>query len=172
MRVLLSTIGSRADVQPVVALTLQLRELGQEVRVCAPPTSVMDRRPRDPLRSHRTRVAPYSETQPISYAGPPSPEQRRQMVEGGVTDQFETIPAPAEGCDVIVAATALQIAARSVAEQRGIGCVYASQLQPDSPGPPPHHPPPVLAMLGEAPADERSTTVCSGLADAERLNDI
>jgi len=37
MRVLLSTIGSRGDVQPLVALALQLRELGQEVRVCAPP---------------------------------------------------------------------------------------------------------------------------------------
>jgi Glycosyltransferase family 28 N-terminal domain len=31
MRVLLSTIGSRGDVQPVVALASQLRELGQEV---------------------------------------------------------------------------------------------------------------------------------------------
>ena len=34
MRVLLSTIGSRGDVQPLVALALQLRELGQEVRIC------------------------------------------------------------------------------------------------------------------------------------------
>ena len=33
MRVLLSTIGSRGDVQPLVALALQLRELGQEVRL-------------------------------------------------------------------------------------------------------------------------------------------
>ena len=37
MRVLLSTIGSRGDVQLVVALALKLRELGQEVRICAPP---------------------------------------------------------------------------------------------------------------------------------------
>ena len=37
MRVLLSTIGSRGDVQPLMALALQLRELGQEVRICAPP---------------------------------------------------------------------------------------------------------------------------------------
>ena len=32
MRVLLSTIGSRGDVQPLVALALELRALGQEVR--------------------------------------------------------------------------------------------------------------------------------------------
>jgi vancomycin aglycone glucosyltransferase len=37
MRAPLSTIGSRDDVQPVVALAVQLRELAQEVRVCAPP---------------------------------------------------------------------------------------------------------------------------------------
>lgn len=37
MRVLLSTIGSRGDVQPLVALALQWKELGQEARVCAPP---------------------------------------------------------------------------------------------------------------------------------------
>jgi vancomycin aglycone glucosyltransferase len=35
--VLLSTIGSRGDVQPVVALAAALRDLGQEPRVCAPP---------------------------------------------------------------------------------------------------------------------------------------
>ena len=37
MRVLLSTIGSRGDVQPLVALASHLTALGQEVRVCVPP---------------------------------------------------------------------------------------------------------------------------------------
>ena len=37
MRVLLSTIGSRGDVQPLVALAAELRALGQEVRLCVPP---------------------------------------------------------------------------------------------------------------------------------------
>ena len=37
MRILLSTIGSRGDVQPLVALALELKSLGTEVRVCAPP---------------------------------------------------------------------------------------------------------------------------------------
>jgi UDP:flavonoid glycosyltransferase YjiC (YdhE family) len=35
MRVLLSTIGSRGDVQPLAALAVQLSALGQEVRLCA-----------------------------------------------------------------------------------------------------------------------------------------
>lgn len=37
MRVLLSTYGSRGDVEPVVGLAVRLRALGAEVRVCAPP---------------------------------------------------------------------------------------------------------------------------------------
>src|SRR5262249_55699041 len=34
MRVLLSTIGTRGEVQPLVALASRLRALGHEVRVC------------------------------------------------------------------------------------------------------------------------------------------
>jgi vancomycin aglycone glucosyltransferase len=37
MRVLLSTYGSRGDVEPMVGLAVQLGALGAEVRVSAPP---------------------------------------------------------------------------------------------------------------------------------------
>jgi vancomycin aglycone glucosyltransferase len=37
MRALLSTYGSRGDVEPMVGLAVQLGALGAEVRVCAPP---------------------------------------------------------------------------------------------------------------------------------------
>ena len=37
MRVLLSTYGSRGDVEPMVGLAVQSRALGAKVRVCAPP---------------------------------------------------------------------------------------------------------------------------------------
>jgi vancomycin aglycone glucosyltransferase len=37
MRMLLSTYGSRGDVEPMVGLAVQLEALGAEVRVCAPP---------------------------------------------------------------------------------------------------------------------------------------
>jgi vancomycin aglycone glucosyltransferase len=37
MRVLLSTYGSRGDVEPMVGIAVQLGPLGAEVRVCAPP---------------------------------------------------------------------------------------------------------------------------------------
>src|SRR5262249_10586382 len=44
MRVLLSTYGSRGDVEPLVGLAAGLRELGAEVRVCAPPDEDFARR--------------------------------------------------------------------------------------------------------------------------------
>ncbi|MGW6448761.1 glycosyltransferase [Lentzea sp. NPDC055074] len=37
MRFLLSTIGSRGEVQPVTALALRLKELGDDVEVVSPP---------------------------------------------------------------------------------------------------------------------------------------
>jgi vancomycin aglycone glucosyltransferase len=37
MRILLSTFGSRGDVEPIAALGASLQALGAEARVCAPP---------------------------------------------------------------------------------------------------------------------------------------
>ena len=37
MRMVLSTDGSRGDVEPMAGLALKLPPLGAEVRVCAPP---------------------------------------------------------------------------------------------------------------------------------------
>src|SRR5512143_325187 len=37
MQVLLSSIGSRGDVQPIVALALELRALGHHARLCVAP---------------------------------------------------------------------------------------------------------------------------------------
>jgi vancomycin aglycone glucosyltransferase len=40
MRILLSTIGSRGDVQPMAGLRLALQSRGQQVRICVPPDFV------------------------------------------------------------------------------------------------------------------------------------
>ena len=37
MQVLLSSIGSRGDVQPLLALALELRTLGHQARLCVAP---------------------------------------------------------------------------------------------------------------------------------------
>lgn len=168
MRVLLSTIGSRGDVQPLVALALELKALGQEVRLCVPPDF------RDWIESLGIPVTPIGpELRSTGKANPsaplPSPEQRRRMIEGTVATQFETITAAAQGCDLIVGATALQIAAPSVAEQLGVPYVFAAYSPAVLPSP--HHAPPVLTALGDAPtpavADYREVWE----QDARRWND-
>ncbi|MEO6089767.1 MAG: glycosyltransferase [Umezawaea sp.] len=149
MRVLLSTIGSRGDVQPVVALASRLRECGEEVRVCAPPDFAEWV---EGLGIPFTPVGPLlrSTAKPGSAARP-SPEQVRQAVAGTVAAQFAAVAEAAEGCDVVVAGGALQIAARSIAEHRGIGYVYAAYCPISLPSP--HHAPPVYGTLGQRPPD-------------------
>ena len=122
MRALLSTIGSRGDVQPLVALATELVAAGAEVRLCVPPDF---RAWVAPLGLPVVTIGPELRTlasgSRSSAAAPPlTPERRRALAEASVATQFETVAAAAADCDVIVAATALQIAARSVAEKRGI----------------------------------------------------
>lgn len=168
MRVLLSTIGSRGDVQPLVALGVALRDLGQEVRLCVPPDF------RDWIENLGMPVTPIGpELRSTGKAGPstapPTPEQRRRMLEGTVASQFETITAAAQGCDIILGATTLQIAAPSVAERMGIPYVFAAYCPAVLPSP--HHAPPVLGLLGDKPvsaADYREIWE----QDARRWNDM
>jgi len=172
MRALLSTIGSRGDVQPLVALALRLRALGQEVRLCVPPDF------RDWIDSFGLPVTPigpevrrFAASSPSGKLALPSPERRRQLAEATVATQFETITAAAQGCDIIVAATALQIAARSVAEKMGIRYAFAAYSPIVLPSP--HHaPPPLPPIPGQAPAPATADNRELWARDAERFNDL
>jgi vancomycin aglycone glucosyltransferase len=172
MRALLSTIGSRGDVQPLVALALELKALGDEVRLCVPPDF------QDWIESLGVPVIPIGPE--VRNAGaarraatappaPPSPEQVRQVIEATVATQFETITAAAQGCDVIVAATALQIAARSVAEMMGIPYVFAAYCPAVLPSPL-HAPPSLPPAPGQAPAPASASNVELWARNAERFN--
>jgi vancomycin aglycone glucosyltransferase len=103
-------------------------------------------------------------------AAPSTPEQRRQMVEGTIAVQFETIAQAAQGCDVIVGATALQIAARSVAEKMGIPYVFAAYCPIVLPSR--DHAPPVLGMLGDLPTPARAEYAELWVRDADRFNTL
>lgn len=146
MRALLSTIGSRGDVQPLLALALRLRELDVDVRMCVPPDF------REWIEGFGVPVTPIgpelrSAPQAKSASGPPDPAKLRSMMEGTVAAQFETISAAAAGCDLIVGATALQLAAPSIAEKLGVPYVFAAfcpVVLPSS-----SHAPPVLSTLGD-----------------------
>jgi vancomycin aglycone glucosyltransferase len=169
MRALLSTIGSRGDVQPLTALAVQLKALGQEVRLCAPPDF---REWIGQLGIPAVPIGPEVRTAATSArtdAAPPSPERRRQLAEASVAAQFETVAAAADGCDVIVAATALQIAARSVAETRGIPYVFVAYSPAVLPSP--HHPPPPLPGAGQPPTPATADNRQLWAGDAGRFND-
>ena len=151
MRILLSTIGTRGDVQPLVALALQLRPLGQDVRFCVPPDF---REWVEGLGFEMTPIGPdlrqAMASAPPRMAGPPIAEQKRQAGAAFAATQFETITEAARGCDLIVAATALQIAARSIAETMRVPYVFAAYCPIVFPSP--HHAPPPQ-VRGTPPPD-------------------
>src|SRR5690242_19622553 len=99
-RVLLSTIGSRGDVQPLVALALELRAMGAGVRWCVPPDF---REWIAGLGFSVTVIGPELRklsggTAPATATAPPSAELRQRLAEGTVAAQFATIRPAAEGC--------------------------------------------------------------------------
>jgi vancomycin aglycone glucosyltransferase len=170
VRVLLSTIGSRGDVQPLVALARQLQALGHDARLCVPPDF---RDWIDGLGLPVTTIGPelrrLTASSPSATAALLTPERRRQLAEASVAAQFETVAAAAEGCHVIVAATALQIAARSVAENLGIGYVFAGYCPVVFPSS--HHPPPPLPPVpGEAPLADTASHLERWRRDTDRFN--
>ncbi len=127
MRVLISGCGSRGDVEPLVALAVRLRELGAEVRMCAPPDYVE--------RCAAVGVPMVPIGRPVRAGArepgvlpPGAPEVAGEVI----AEQFDRLPEAAEGCDVVVATGLLPtaIAARSVAEKLDIPYFY-TVLCPD-----------------------------------------
>jgi vancomycin aglycone glucosyltransferase len=128
VRVLLSTYGSRGDVEPMVGLAVRLRALGVQVRVCAPPEQEFV----GLLAGVGVPLVPGS--LPIGSMVRPSSAE--------LAAQFEPVAAAAEGCDVLLATGLAHFASRSVAEKRGIPYVYATFCPFLLPSP--HHAPPPL----------------------------
>jgi vancomycin aglycone glucosyltransferase len=89
MLVLLSTYGSRGDVEPMVGL-------GAEVRVCAPPDFA------ELLARVGVPLVPVGQpVRPMVYGATPPSDLSRRAAEL-VAAQFDTVPAAAEGCDALV----------------------------------------------------------------------
>ncbi|MEU1291137.1 glycosyltransferase [Streptomyces sp. NPDC005840] len=163
MRVLLSTYGTRGDVEPLVALAVRLTERGARVRMCAPPDEEFAR-----------RLAGLGiETVPV---GPPVKEMMRGAALPSAADlaryrdalqdtQFELLPGAVEGCDVLVAAGLGQTAARSVAEAAKVRYVHVSYAAVHLPSP--HHAPPPRPGWPE-PEDADNLTLWE--RDAELLD--
>ncbi|MGO4675132.1 glycosyltransferase [Bosea sp. 2YAB26] len=116
MRILLSTYGSRGDVEPIVALAVELRALGLEVRLCAPPDAefaTLLARAGIPLVPFRKSWRAWAEQ-------PSTAEERVVSVDafvaGFIAATYDTLAEAAEGCDMLVASGMLHFVARSVSE--------------------------------------------------------
>ncbi len=142
MRVVLSTYGGRGDVEPLVAFAVRLRDLGAEVRVCAPPDEDFASRldavgvplvPFGPSARALTRGAPPSTAPATSPAGEIVARHSLDLVAG----QREVLPEVAEGSDVLVGTgvPAVVGGARSVAEMLGIPWIHVTFQQLTLPSP-------------------------------------
>jgi vancomycin aglycone glucosyltransferase len=135
MRVLLSTWGSRGDVEPMAGLAVQLREHGAEVRVCAPPDFA------DQLaRIDVPMVAAGQSVRALVHgAKPASAADAPRVAAELVASQFDTVAAAAEGCDALVATGLMPAGQRSIAEILGIHYVCVTFTPRVLPSP--HHSP-------------------------------
>ncbi len=115
MRVLLSTYGSRGDVEPMVALAVQLQALGVEVRMCAPP----DEEFVELLAGVGVPMVPF-DREWRSWVRPSTAEERTRRVAEFIVAQYDTVAAAAEGCDVLLATGMSHFVAQSVAEKRAV----------------------------------------------------
>ncbi|WP_333771071.1 glycosyltransferase [Streptomyces sp. IBSBF 2435] len=120
MRVLLSTYGSRGDVEPLVALAIRLREFGAHVRVCAPPNKIFA----ELLARAGVELVPVGK--PIGAITEPSTESATARFVTELAEQFGTVVAAAEGYDVLLATGFAHFSSRSAAEKLGIPYRYVT----------------------------------------------
>ncbi|MFG2780176.1 glycosyltransferase [Streptomyces prunicolor] len=164
MRVLLTTWGSRGDVEPVAGLASRLLELGAEVRVAAPPDEEFVELPARagvPLVPLGPSVRSV-----VTGARPPSAERAVQLAPELVAARYETLTVAAEDCDVLLATGLLPAGARSVAEKLGIpyvlACFHTAGL-PSSKYPP-------LSRPGHGSSPEETDIKTLWEEDARRVN--
>jgi vancomycin aglycone glucosyltransferase len=164
MRALLSTWGSRGDIEPLAALAGALRELGAEVRVCAPPDEEFVAL----LARVGVPLIPLGPSLRSVVAGekPPTAEDAFRLAAELVAARFDTLPAAAEGCNALLATGLMPAGARSVAEKLGIryvlACFHIFGL-------PSRHFPPASRPGTQSPQGETDNRVL-WQQDAERVN--
>lgn len=123
----------------MAALAVRLRELGAEVRVCAPSDEEFAKL----LAGFGVEFVPAAEPVRTLVTGtaPLSPEGLPQRAAALVRAQYEAVAAAAEECDAVVATGLVPAVAgaQSVAETLGIPFVYVSFFPTMLPSP--HHAP-------------------------------
>jgi vancomycin aglycone glucosyltransferase len=123
MRIALSAIGTRGDVQPMIALGLALRARGHDVRLCAPPDfhdSTIDAGlPFFPVGQDVHEMMTVTCRDVVR-----KPLAPLRVMDDVVRFQFDDLRKACEGAEVLVGG-GVQIAGPSIAEQLGIPYFYA-----------------------------------------------
>jgi UDP:flavonoid glycosyltransferase YjiC (YdhE family) len=143
MRVLLSSVGSRGDLQPMLALGLGLRRAGHEPLIAAPPGF------RTWIEQHGLRFHPvgfdiyqWSQLEPDLARSPLHAARRMtEKIQSEVSAQFRDLKDVVPEFDCLVN-TGVNTAASSVAEKHRVPYLFAAFV----PGmvPSSAHPPPIL----------------------------
>lgn len=119
MRVLLSTYGSRGDVEPLVALAVALHELGAEAILSAPA----DQEFVDLASRAGIAMAPaFMPVREWIESARQAPADISTYAARMIGRQYDAIDTAAQGCDVVVATGLMPsaAAAQCVAEMRGL----------------------------------------------------
>jgi vancomycin aglycone glucosyltransferase len=162
---LLSSWGSRGDVEPLLGLAVQLKAHGVDVRMCAPPDFAEHAARTDVSmipagKSVRDSVhgVKASGTKPLTPADAP------RVAAELVASQFETVAPAAQDCDALVATGLMPAGVPSIAESLGIHYACAAFM----PGvlPSPHQTP--LSRPGR-PFPPGATNTVMWEVDAERV---
>jgi len=137
MKIVLTTHGSRGDIQPILALSLLLRDARHDVVLAGPPEN------RTWVESNSIRFCPVGHNfmafvakYPDVYTLRPAPAILR-FLKRETIEQFETFPALFKGVDLVLAAS-LSFGAASVCEKMGIAyrfIAFCPQVFPSA-----HHP--------------------------------
>jgi vancomycin aglycone glucosyltransferase len=148
-KVLISTIGSRGEVQPVLALAIEIKALGHHPILCVPPDF------KEWVESFGIEcvtlgpdVRKFVRTTADTKRAKPTRAQIRQMVRGSVDEQFRVMTEAARGCDLVVVAGDLIHAGRSIADSLNVPYIHAIYCPVTLKSA--DHPPPTLGMVGHS----------------------
>ena len=141
MKIVLTTCGSRGDVQPMLALSLALQSAGHDILFAGPPEkAAWARQLKCPYQPFGTDVTAFiddmNDAHSLGAAARFISFLRKELVT-----QFEVLPEIISGADVVVGSS-LVLALSSVAESMGVAYRYIAftpQLLPSG-----YHPAPVF----------------------------
>ncbi len=147
MKILICTIGSRGEVQPSLALALELKALGHAAVLCVSPNyqtwveslGVACVPVGQDVRKASARIAESQRKKPSRAK---MRKLMREGLRGTIREWFKVLGEAARGCDLVVVGGAMQCAGASIAQVLQIPYVYTA-FSPDT-LPSPNHPPPMI----------------------------